>query len=214
MKKKDQIHNLVILDESGSMESIKKTIIQGFNEVVQTIKEMEKQFPDQEHFVSFVSFNNRGNKLHHFMDPASQLTKLNDENYSPCGTTPLFDSMGFSFNKLKGELKEHADYNVLVTIFTDGEENASKEYSGSQIKKLIEDLKQKRWTFTYIGTDHDVEKIAASLSINNTLAFKKNQADIESMFAKERVSRGNYYNKISLKDDTMSNYFDDPDDSV
>ncbi len=36
---KHQVHNLIILDESGSMESIKDTIIQGFNEIVQTIKD-------------------------------------------------------------------------------------------------------------------------------------------------------------------------------
>lgn len=38
MEKKHQAHNLIILNESGSMESIKTTIIQGFNEVVETIK--------------------------------------------------------------------------------------------------------------------------------------------------------------------------------
>jgi nucleoside-triphosphatase THEP1 len=47
MEKKHQVHNLIILDESGSMEPIKKTIIQGFNELVQTIQGIEKQFPEQ-----------------------------------------------------------------------------------------------------------------------------------------------------------------------
>jgi nucleoside-triphosphatase THEP1 len=43
MEKKHKIYNLIILDESGSMESIKKTIINGFNEVVQTIKSVALQ---------------------------------------------------------------------------------------------------------------------------------------------------------------------------
>lgn len=60
MEKRHQVHNLIILDESGSMECIKRTIIQGFNELVQTIKGIEKQFPEQEHFISFVSFNGLG----------------------------------------------------------------------------------------------------------------------------------------------------------
>ena len=62
MEKRHQVHNLIILDESGSMECIKRTIIQGFNELVQTIKGIEKQFPEQEHFISFVSFNGLGIK--------------------------------------------------------------------------------------------------------------------------------------------------------
>ena len=175
MEKKHQVHNLIILDESGSMESIKRSIIQGLNEVVQTIKGIEEQFPEQEHFISFISFNGLGQKVLHFMDPVIKLQQINDKSYRPDATTPLFDAMGFSINKLKQALQEETDYNVLVTILTDGEENASKEFSGNDIKKLVEELKQKRWTFTYIGTDHDVEKIAFSLSINNTLVFNKNE---------------------------------------
>ena len=55
--KDHQVHNLIILDESGSMYSIKKQIISGFNEVVQTVKGVEQQYPEQEHFNSFVTFN-------------------------------------------------------------------------------------------------------------------------------------------------------------
>ncbi len=95
------MHNLIILDESGSMSSIKNTIIQGFNELVQTIQGIEKQFPEQEHFVSFVSFNSLGQKLLHFIDPASTLKQIDDKSYNSDAMTPLFDAMGFSINKLK-----------------------------------------------------------------------------------------------------------------
>jgi len=148
MKKKHQVHNLIILDESGSMASIKNSIIQGFNELVQTIQGIEKQFPEQEHFVSFVSFNGLGQKLLHFIDPASKLKQIDDSSYNPASLTPLYDAMGFSINKLNQVLNGQTDYNVLVTILTDGEENDSKEFSGSDIKKLVEQLKQNHWTFT------------------------------------------------------------------
>jgi hypothetical protein len=42
MSNKHQVHNLIILDESGSMESIKEATIQGFNEIVQTIKGVQQ----------------------------------------------------------------------------------------------------------------------------------------------------------------------------
>ncbi|MEP7323520.1 MAG: VWA domain-containing protein, partial [Saprospiraceae bacterium] len=168
MTSKHQVHNLIILDESGSMESIKKTIIQGFNEIVQTVKGIEKEFPEQEHFISLVTFNGLGNKLLHFIDPAGKLEQIDSKRYQPDASTPLYDAMGFSISKLRQLLDKQTDYNVLVTILTDGEENASKEYSGNDIKKLIEELKLNRWTFTYIGADHDVEKFASSISITNT----------------------------------------------
>lgn len=209
MEKKHQVHNLIILDESGSMASIKNSIIQGFNELVQTIQGIEKQFPEQEHFVSFVSFNGLGQKLLHFIDPASKLKQIDDSSYNPASLTPLYDAMGFSINKLNQVLNGQTDYNVLVTILTDGAENASKEFSGSDIKKLVEQLKQNHWTFTYIGTDHDVEKIASSLSINDTLVFEKNEADIKDMFKKDRSSRIHFSQKIHLKEEKISKYFID-----
>jgi hypothetical protein len=42
MKNKHQVHNLIILDESGSMSSIKSSIISGFNELVQSVKGIEE----------------------------------------------------------------------------------------------------------------------------------------------------------------------------
>jgi len=45
-QKTDKVFNLIILDESGSMESIKKTIISGFNEVVQTVKGVAQEYSE------------------------------------------------------------------------------------------------------------------------------------------------------------------------
>jgi hypothetical protein len=194
------------------MESIKTTIIQSFNELVQTIQGIEKQFPEQEHYITFVSFNGLGQKLLHFIEPTSKLKQIDDNTSKPNSTTPLFNAMDFSINKLKKSLQELTDYNVLVTILTDGEENASKEFSGNDIAKMVEELKQNRWTFTYIGTDHEVEKIASSLSINNTMIFKKSESGIKDMFMKEKIARTKYSLKIRLDEDTSSNYFDDTDD--
>jgi len=209
METKHQVHNLIILDESGSMGSIKTTIIQGFNEIVQTVKGIEKEFPEQEHFISLVTFNGFGNKILHFIDPASKLEQIDEKRYKPDSMTPLYDAMGFSFAKLRKVLENQTDYNVLVTILTDGEENASKEYNGVAIKKLIEELKLNRWTFTYIGTDHDVEKFAASISITNTIHFQKNEADMKNMFVKEMSSRHNYSQNIREKKDTNNDFYQD-----
>src|SRR3954471_12149951 len=123
MDKKHQVHNLIILDESGSMESIKNTIVQGFNEIVQTVKGIEKEFPEQAHFISLITFNGIGQKLLHFLDPVARLELIDEKRYKPDASTPLYDAMGFGFSKLKQVLENVTDYNVLVTILTDGEEN-------------------------------------------------------------------------------------------
>ena len=80
----------------------------------------------------------------------------------------------------------------MVTILTDGEENASKEFSLIAIKRLIEELKSENWTFTYIGTEHDVDTTSLDLNINNSICFEKNDIGIKKMFEIETTSRIKY----------------------
>ncbi|GGG51752.1 hypothetical protein GCM10010976_23630 [Bizionia arctica] len=190
------------------MHSIKQTAIQGFNEIVQTAKGIEKEHPEQEHFISLVTFNGIRQKLVHFVDPVNKLEQIDDSNYHPNASTPLFDAIGFGINKLRQKVERGTDYNVLVTILTDGEENSSKEYSGRDIKSMIEALKLNRWTFTYIGTDHDVEKMASSISINNTMNFNKNEADMRMMFEKEKMARLRYSEKIKMKEKVGFDFYE------
>ena len=192
------------------MHSIKQTTIQGFNEIVQTVKGIQIEHPEQEHFISLVTFNGIRQNLVHFIDPVSKLEQIDSSSYRPDASTPLFDAIGFGINKLRKVIGNSTNYNVLVTILTDGEENSSREYSGMAIKELIEELKLKRWTFTYIGTDHDVEKMAASISINNTMKFDKNEAEMKRMFEEEKNARRVYYQKISMNEETESDFYQKP----
>ncbi|MGI8849788.1 MAG: VWA domain-containing protein [Pyrinomonadaceae bacterium] len=121
------VHNLIILDESGSMEVIKNATITGFNEVVQTIKGVEKQFPEEEQFVSLVTFNGLEIKTNLFNKRVKNLKEIDEEIFQPDSLTPLYDAIGFSVNKLRKEIESQKDCHVLVTILTDGEENDSRE---------------------------------------------------------------------------------------
>lgn len=57
------------------------------------------------------------------------------------------------------------------------------------ILQLIEQLKEQGWTFTYIGANHDVDRAAEGLAIDNKLAFTQNAKEMDVMFAKEMTSR-------------------------
>lgn len=207
MSTKHQVHNLIILDESGSMEGIKQPVIAGFNELVQTIQGVEKRFPEQEHFISLISFNGAGRKKLLWKEPVAALKQINADNYQPNENTPLFDAMGYSITQLKSELYTGGPHNVLVTVFTDGEENASKEYSAATIKKLVEELQKHHWTFTYIGADHDVNSAAVSISITNIMKFEKNERSMKNMFMKEAAARHSYSSKIRHMEDTSDNFY-------
>lgn len=207
-----RVYNLVILDESGSMESIKKPTIEGFNELIQSIKHSLKESPEIGQYVNFYSFNGGGIKEHLPLIDATHLTYLSEKNYQPDNMTPLYDAIGYAVNRLKAAIEKETDYSVLVTILTDGQENVSKEYTFEAVASLIKDLKSKGWVFTYIGANHDVETTAMNLNINNHLHFNATVGETKEMFSKNSMSRNAYIAKIKRGEQNLNeNYFQDGD---
>jgi Mg-chelatase subunit ChlD len=207
---KHQIHNLIILDESGSMSSIANQIVSGFNELVQTIQSMEKDDPEHEHFVTFIMFEGGNIRTLLFNQPASKLHPFGANDYRPGAMTPLYDAIGTGLTKVKPLVEANVNNKALVTIMTDGLENASREYSGKQIQKMIDELKKKDWTFTYIGTEHDVDFVAQNLHINNVLQFQKSEEDMQRMWMKEKMGRRNYQSKMNRGENFRENYYENP----
>ena len=207
---KKRIYNLVILDASGSMQCIKQQAINGFNETVQTIKAAQEKFENQEHLVSLVVFSSSETTTIYDQVAAVEVKELNDESYRPNCGTPLFDAIGIATAHLRKSVK--IDDNVLVTIITDGEENSSREYNGKAIKSLIEELKSKGWVFTYIGANQDVEQVAATMGINNTMAFQSDAHGTHMMFARERSSRMAWCTRVADGESIeilQENFFED-----
>ena len=196
---KTQIYNLVILDKSGSMGSIANAAISGFNETVGGIRSAQEQFKDtQEHFVSLMIFCNCEKRLVYDKVPVAEVKELTKDDYRPCCCTPLYDAMGISINALYNDIKDKEDATAVVTVITDGLENASKEYSGKAIKALVKRMKDEEgWNFSYIGTNQDVAATAASLSIDHHMAFADTDAGMREAWSTERKSHRIMFSRIS-----------------
>ena len=186
--KTKRVHNLIIVDESGSMDIIRKQAFAGMNETLQTVRGIQKKYPDIEQKVTLVTFDSDHIKWHYDNVPATKTENLDWKAYCPCAATPLYDAIGKSVSKVNAQVEDGE--NVLVTIITDGEENSSEEWSLKMIRKLIEKLKKQDWTFTLIGTDNlDVETMAHPFAIDEHLEFQQDEAGTKAMFARERRSR-------------------------
>lgn len=165
-----RVFNLLVVDESGSMEIIRKQALVGINETLETIRKIHKAHSELEQRVTLITFDSTHKKLFYDNVLADDARSLSMRDYRPCGGTPLYDAIGMGIAKINAQAAEGD--NVLVTIVTDGEENCSEEYSLRMIKNLIEKLKKQGWTFTFIGTDNlDVEAIAVDMGIDNHLTF-------------------------------------------
>ena len=207
--KTKRVHNLIVVDESGSMSIIHKQAFFGMNETLQTIRQMQEKFPDQQQFVTLLTFDSGHTTWHYDNTPAAKTKDLAWEAYCPSGATPLYDAIGKGISKMNAVV-EDGDH-VLVTIITDGEENCSQEWTLKMVRTMIEKLKKQNWTFTLIGTDNlDVETMAHSFAIDEHLKFEQSVEGTEAMFARERSSRMRY-NECVSEDKCMSvgSFFDE-----
>jgi hypothetical protein len=191
-----RIINLIILDASGSMESIYNQALSGTNETIQTIRIGQKDHPELQQCLTLASFNSGKDylKVKYSVAPIDEVKEITEEDYVACGCTALYDAMGEMISELKRKMTP--EDRVLVTVITDGYENSSTHWSGPQIKSLVEELRHEGWTFTYIGANQDVEAVAGSMGIRNSLAFEETEEGTYNMFKRESQSRKRFMDKV------------------
>ena len=152
--KQSTTHITVILDRTGSMDSIRDDTIGGFNHFLE-----QQQAEPGKATLTLVQFDSQDpyEVIHHFV-PIKKVPKLTRETYVPRATTPLLDAIGRGINDLESSLaakkKNNKDTKVVMVVITDGYENASCEFKRSQIEKMIK-TKQKKdnWQFVYLSAD-------------------------------------------------------------
>ena len=195
---KTQVFNVIILDRSGSMECIRQAAVEGFNETLAGIKKAQEKFEEtQDHFVTLVTFCSCETKHVFDKTPVADAHPLKMEDFQPCCTTPLYDAMGITLTAMRKHVKEIEDSVVVVTIITDGMENASHEYNGKTIKELVERLRGEGWTFTYMGANQDAVEVASELSIRNSRSFDYSSAGTACAMEKDANTRMNFFSRLS-----------------
>jgi len=157
---------MLIIDRSGSMSSIRDDMVGGLNGLLEEQKKQPGLLT-----VSVVSFDNAVELPHRMAAPSGVTVELD-----PRGATALYDAMGFGINTMASDidaLPEHAKPStVQIIVVTDGEENASGEYSGKLIKKLVtEKTKSENWDFVFLGANQDAVMKAAELGIGEGSAL-------------------------------------------
>lgn len=192
-----QVHNVVILDRSGSMDCIRRAAVDGFNETLAGIKKAQEKFAaTQEHYVTLVTFCGCQTLRVFDNTPVTHAHPLEMKDYEPCCTTPLYDAMGITLTDMHRRLWGIEDAVVVVTIITDGLENASKEYNEPTIKRLVERLRSMGWTFTYMGANQNAEEVAMRLSIRNARNFAYTDEGTRDTMQRDSSTRMNFFSRL------------------
>lgn len=152
-----------ILDRSGSMTGLEADTIGGFNAMLQKQKKAEGEV-----LVTTVLFNHESKTIH---DHAAidKVPLLTEKDYCVGGCTALLDAVGETVEHIKNIHKyaraEDVPQHILFVITTDGMENASTKYSCAQVKRLIEQQKERGWEFLFFGANIDAVDVGCDLAL-------------------------------------------------
>ena len=201
------VHAIFVQDHSGSMDIKTKSgqtraqlATNNFNEQLAKIK---RESGDVITTVTIVDFDDRIiindhliNEIRH--DKNIQVTFPVDEvkpmtNWWTGGATSLRDAIGAAYQIGSVLLSEHDvdDQSVLVMILTDGEENASVEWSDKDIRDKIKELEDSgNWTFTFMGGQLQTSDMIANMGFSRGNTYSMSQTTTSYSSATKMSSDG------------------------
>ena len=187
--KKDYTHICIVLDASGSMECIENDIKGSFN----TFLDKQRQAEGKTVFDLF-QFSN---EVDHLVKSADLSLFQNDlmAQYSCSGCTALNDAVCIAIDTIgknfAGMSEEERPENVLCVIITDGQENASREFTAQDVKKRIAHQKDVyKWEFLFLAANQDAFATGSTMGLtrDSCADFTTDKAGIQNIsFMTERA---------------------------
>jgi uncharacterized protein YegL len=182
-----------IIDRSGSMSGMEKMVIDGYNEHIAGVKNLQQTYPDQKFLMSLTVFDNEIKML---VQPSSiqEIQELPADAFTPRGSTALLDAIGKSIHLIESEFGNAIRndlMSVVTIIITDGEENSSRFFSYPSIANQIKERDETgKWTFSFIGCDFDALDLTERLNIRreNVRSYNKRNYAQMSHFIDDSIA--------------------------
>lgn len=176
---------LILLDRSGSMESIRTDTIGGFNTFLS-----EQQALPGACRLTLIQFDSHAYHIQHRRAPIATVDPLTEKTFRPRGSTPLLDSMARAIDELGEDLRrvpesERPGKVIFVTI-TDGQENCSRKFERWQVMERVKHQAERYgWQFVYLGANQDAIAVAAELGIaqGSTMSYAASAAGTSGTYA-------------------------------
>jgi uncharacterized protein YegL len=173
----------VVLDRSGSMESVRSDTIGGLNAFLADQREA-----GGEATITLVQFDNIYEVVYSAI-PLTDAKPLDNSTFVPRGSTALLDAIGRTVHatgrRFEAMAEDRRPEKVVFVILTDGLENASQEFTAQKVNDMISHQRDVyKWEFVFLGANQDAITTAANLGIGaaNALTYAANSAGVKHAF--------------------------------
>ena len=167
-----------LLDRTGSMEVVRQETIQAVN----TFLAEQQKVPGDALF-SLIQFDSQAPfEVLQRGVPIQQAQRLTPETYVPRAWTPLLDAIGRTIvdtgDRLSKLPEDDRPGKVVLAIMTDGQENASKEYTADRVKQMLTHQQEVyHWVVSFLGANIDAVQTAKDLGIDPKNALTYDHTD-------------------------------------
>lgn len=167
--KADLVEIIFIMDRSRSMSGLESDTIGGYNSFLETQRKVEGEAQ-----VTTVLFDDKYELLHDAVD-IKNVNHITAKEYFARGKTALLDAIGKTIFdvglRLSNTSESERPSKVIFVITTDGQENASREFSYNKINAMISEQHNKySWEFIFLAANINAAKEAKSLGIKSSRA--------------------------------------------
>lgn len=157
---------LVITDRSGSMGPLANDVIGGYNQFL-----TEQAALPGEARVTFTQFDNQYELLYQGK-PVKDAPRLSHATYKPRGSTALYDALGRTLNEQGARISaEKWAELVVVCVITDGQENASREFSLETIQRMTKHAEDHGWKFVYLAANQSAFQATQHLGMAQAVSM-------------------------------------------
>ncbi len=142
------MHAYILLDRTGSMQSIWEEALGSVNAYVKALTEG----PKADSHVTLAVFDAHEGLQFDVLRagvPAATWKDVTNADATPRGMTPLFDAIG----RMVAQAEADAPDKAILVIMTDGAENASREMKKDDVKAALDRIEKRGWQVVFLGAE-------------------------------------------------------------
>ena len=178
------------------MQNLANDVVGGINSYI-----AEQQKQELPSLITLIQFHSSEPQQVIFdAQPIKHTRPLGPDDYRPGGRTPLYDAIGATVRRAEKNSRAEKE-NVVIIIFSDGEENSSRRDNQFTVTKMIEEKKEEGWAFVFMGANIDAfaEASKAGIDRQSTQNFVPDSEGVKAAFGSISGASIQYSRTMSKK---------------
>ena len=199
------MHVTIVQDDSGSMHDQRRPVLTGINEIIGEMKSRYREPCPHAATFRFIRFSSHDCIHIGPAVPVHDVNLMTPADLECKGMTALWDAAAAAINLMN---TEHAGVSATTYIFTDGDNNDSRECTQTSVHEMIADNKKKNpmHSVLFIGSDTSARRNASAIGLDRVHSIQHDAGNTPNVYYACRRALGR-----CISGDTQNTEFNNDD---